>query len=235
MKIGCIPNPYLRHFGAKVYFERVDKSVVVLVDTFMHNGLDVVVYDPELKDMVGAECSTKSYLPKGAPVSCKPMIVNLWKTGNSDVLTDIVVERMIAATQPNTQLTYSRDGFIQLTKKNKHFALRHSPRIFVCDVGNGRDSEVEAIASICQVMVEGTDLFHDTRTMKCVIDPAPYGYSGDCYHENIATIIDALLDTMDFDENVYSVVEKSLYAIMSDMYITIAPEKHPRQDEGWYE
>lgn len=235
MKIGCIPNPYHRHYGAEVYFERVDKSVVVLVNTFMHNGLDVVVYDPELKDMVGAECSTKSYLPKGAPVSCKPVIINLWKTGNSDVLTDIVVERMIAATQPNTQMFYSRDGFIRLMKKDKYSAIKHSPKIIVCDAANGRDSEVEAIASICQVMVEGTDLFHDTRTMKRIIDPAPYGYADDCYHENVAAIIDALLDTMDFDENVYSVVEKSLYASMGDMYITIAPEKQSRQDEGWYE
>ena len=235
MKISCIPNPYHRHYGASVYFERVGESVVVLVNTFMHNGLDVVVYDPKLKDMVGAECSTKSYLPKGAPVSCKPTIINLWKTGNSDVLTDIVVEQMIAATQPNTQLTYSRNGFIKLAKKDKHFALSHSPRIFVCGAGNGRDSEIEAIASICQVMVEGTDLFHDTRTMKRIIYPAPYGYPDDCYNENIATIIDALLDTMVLDENVHSVIEKSLYASMCDMYITIAPEKQSRQDEGWYE
>lgn len=232
MKIGCIPNS--RRSGAMVYFERVGDSVVVIVDTFMHNGLDAVVYDPKLKDMVGAECSTKSYLPKGAPVSCKPTIINLWKTGNSDVLTDIVVERMIEATQPNTQLSYSHYGFIRLTKKNKNYTLRHSPRIFVCGVANGRDSEIEAIASICQVMVEGTDLTHNIRTMKQVIKPVPY--YDDCYHENIATLIGDLTAEMDLDENVCLMVENVLYAAISDMYVMAIPDRRlDRDDEGWYD
>lgn len=234
MKLGCIPNPR-RHYGARVYFERVGESVVVLADTFMHNGLDVVVYDPKLKDMVGAECSTKSYLPKGAPVSCKPTIINLWKTGNSDVLTDIVVERMIEATQPNTQLSYSRYGFIRLTKKNKNYTIRHSPSIIVCGVGNGRDSEIEAIASICQVMVEGTDLTHNMGSMKQIIDPSPY-YNA-CYHENVATLIGDLTAEMDLDENVCSMVENVLYANINDMYVATIPDRRFGQDddEGWYE
>ena len=151
------------------------------------------------------------------------------------MLTDIVVERMIEATQPNTQLSYSRYGFIRLTKKNKNYTIRHSPSIIVCGVGNGRDSEIEAIASICQVMVEGTDLTHNIGSMKQIIDPSPY-YNA-CYHENVATLIGDLTAEMDLDENVCSMVENVLYANINDMYVATIPDRRFGQDddEGWYE
>lgn len=233
MKIGCIPYSYHRRDGAEVYFERVDDSVIVVVDTFMHKGLDVVVYDPTLKDMVGAECSTESYLPKGAHISCKPTIVNLWKTGNSDVLTNIVVDRMVEATKPNTQLTFSRYGFIELQKKPKNYAIRHAPRITICSTGDEHDSEIEAIASICQVMVEGADLCHTKRDLKWCINPDPYTIN--CYHENIIDIINKLMKGMDFDENVESTVENVLYDCMRDMYVMAVPDGRLNKDKGWYD
>lgn len=215
----CIPAPR-RHYGADVYLERVGKTIVATVDTFSHCGLDAIVYDPSKSKKVGAANSTKSYLPKGAPGFCTPTVINVWETGNVDALTDLIVNRMVAALGPITQTVCTKDGFLKLIPNSKKIERLHRPMICVCGT---EDSELNAVASICQVLVEGCDLRHD------VVTALNYEtYLMTTYNEHAHNFVDALVDVMGYDHEVSEYVKTMLYKKMIGMYVV--PTKN---NEAW--